>query len=236
MSSKKIKKKKLISVIIPAFNEGKTIGKVIDDVRTVSNVYALEIIVVNDGSTDTTLESAEKYGATKIISHKKNLGKGAAFKTGLLNAKGVYIVQIDADNQLKAKEIPKLIEPLEKGYDMVLGSRYDLFSLLSSDFTSFIKMSGNFFLSFSTSIFSGRKIIDVMTGFKAMKRSVGLSINPQVTHFGYEAELVVKAAKKKYKIKNVVVFCKRRETGRSNLKIIKHGLLVFKTIIESSFS
>ncbi len=235
MAKRDIQKKEKVSVIIPAYNEAKTIYSVIKDVQALSNVYNLEIIVVDDGSKDGTSITAKKGGAHKIIIHKKNQGKGAAFRTGINEATGDYVVQIDADKQLRASEIPKLIEPLKDGYDMVIGVRYDLFSILNSGFTSFIKMYGNFFLSFSASIASGRKVVDVMTGLKAFKRTVVLDINPKTNDFGYEAELVIKAAKKKYKLKNVTVTCTRRQTGKSNLKTIKHGLSVFKTIIQSSF-
>ncbi len=235
MARKDIQKKENVSVIIPAYNEAETIFSVIKDVHTLSNIYNLEIIVVDDGSKDGTSIVAKKSGAHKVIIHKKNKGKGAAFRTGIMEATGDYVVQIDADKQLIASEIPKLVEPLKEGYDMVIGARCKFLSPLHSDFTSFIKMCGNFFLSFSTSIVSGRKVVDVMTGLKAFKRAVVLDINPKTNDFGYEAELVVKAAKKKYKMKHVMVTCMRRQTGESNLKTIKHGLSVFKTIIQTSF-
>lgn len=235
MTKKDIQKKEKVSVIIPAYNEVETICSVIKDIHDLSNIYNLEIIVVDDGSKDGTAIVAKKSGAHKVIIHKKNQGKGAAFRSGIKEATGDYVVQIDADKQLMASEIPKLIEPLKDGYDIAIGARYEFLSLLNSGFTSFIKMYGNFFLSFSASIVSGRKVVDVMTGLKAFKRSVVLDINPQVNDFGYEAELVIKAAKKKYKMKNVTVTCIKRQTGKSNLRTVKHGLLVFKTIIESSF-
>ena len=235
MADRKSKKAELISVIIPAYNEGKPIKQVIKDILQVAKSYPLEIIVVNDGSHDDTATVAKKAGAHKVITHRVNMGKGAAFRTGLKNAKGEYVVQIDADRQLYASEIPKLVTPLQNGFDVVLGARYSILSFIKPGSLSFLNMSGNLFLSFCASIFSGKMIPDVMTGFKAFKKKVALDINPNANHFGYEAELVVKAAKKNYRIKNILISTRKRETGKSNLRIVKHGLLVLTTIINSSF-
>ena len=227
-------KSELISVIIPAYNEEKSISSVIKDVLQLAKKYPLEIIVVNDGSKDKTSAVAKKAGVHKVFTHEKNKGKGAAFQTGLKNAKGNYIIQIDADGQLAASDIPKLIEPLKKGYDVVLGIRYDLKSPFKSD-VSVLNTIGNLLLSFSAAVLIQRNIVDIMTGFKAFRREVALDINPTVNHFGYEAELVVKAAQKNYKIKNVLITVKKREVGVSNVKIVKHGVLVLKTIVKSAF-
>ncbi len=236
MQTSPMKKKSGVSVVIPAFNEQTTIGHVIHDVLSLSKLYDLEIIVVDDGSGDFTSQRAKKAGAHKVIIHKKNTGKGGAFRTGYKAATKEYVIQIDADRQLRASEIPKLIRPLEEGYSMVLGSRYEIMNLLSSDFTTFIKMYGNLFLSLTATLFSFRLVPDVMTGFKSFTRRAIVDISPKVNHFGYEAELVVKAAKKGYSMKVVTVSCRKREAGRSNLKAIRHGALVFKTILLSSFS
>lgn len=222
-----------LSVIIPAFNEEKTIGSVIKDVKSLDDKYSLEIIVVDDGSEDKTALQAKKYGADRILSHKTNLGKGAAFRTGLKAADGEYVVQIDADGQLKASEIPKLISYLSE-YDLVLGARYNFFSLATSDFTSFIKMCGNFFLSFTTTMFARMNITDVMTGLKAFRKNTIKSLNLSVNDFGYEAEIVVKAAKRNFKIKNVTIKAGKRLEGKSNLRSMKHGLSVIWTIVRSS--
>lgn len=232
--TKKKSQQDSLSVIIPAYNEGRAVGFVVKDVLKLSKHYQLEIIVVSDGSTDNTAATAKKAGAHKVIEYKKNRGKGGAFQTGIKHATGTYVVQIDADRQLLASEIPQLLEPLQNGFDMTLGARYDVFSLLKSDAVSLLNLSGNLMLSLVASLFARRNITDVMTGFKAFKRKALLDINPKVDHFGYETEVVIKAAKKGYKIKTILITCERRMDGKSNLKIVKDGVLVLKTIVNSA--
>ena len=119
-------KNKKIVVTIPALNEENTIGFVIRDIKKV--VKDAEIIVVNDGSRDNTVNVALKAGASKVISHKRNKGLGVAFKTGINNALKIgadVIVNIDADGQFNPEDIPRLIQPiLNKKSDMVTCSRF----------------------------------------------------------------------------------------------------------------
>jgi len=105
------KKRELtVSVIIPAFNEEKTVGEVVKVVKSLNYIY--EIIVVDDGSTDNTGEVAKSAGAM-VISHIKNRGKGAAIKTGFNNSKGSVAVFLDADIQnLTAAKVDKIIQPI----------------------------------------------------------------------------------------------------------------------------
>ncbi|MEM2174981.1 MAG: glycosyltransferase family 2 protein, partial [Candidatus Micrarchaeia archaeon] len=115
-------------VIIPAFNEEKTIAKVIQEIpKEIGSLKEVKILVIDDGSTDKTAEIAKRAGADYILVHKRNLGLAKTFKDGLDFALAIgadIIVNIDADAQYNAKEIPKLIEPILKGEaDIVLGNR-----------------------------------------------------------------------------------------------------------------
>lgn len=112
-----------ISIVLPVFNEEKAIAQVLEDVTRVmeDNKYDFEIIVVDDGSTDRTIEIAQKMNV-RIIKHASNKGCGAARKTGILNSKGDIIVMIDADGTYPADSIPELLKYFPE-YDQVIGAR-----------------------------------------------------------------------------------------------------------------
>ena len=108
------------SVVLPAKNEVGAIGETIKKIQQLNMID--EIIVVNDGSTDTTQLVAESAGA-KVITHPYSKGNGAAIKTGARNASGEIIVFMDADGQHNPNDIPKLLEKINEGYDLVVGAR-----------------------------------------------------------------------------------------------------------------
>lgn len=224
-----------VSIIIPAFNEARNISSVVNDLRKHCANYKLQIILIDDASHDKTAEIAKKSGVDLVLIHKKNKGKGGAFKTGTSRATGEYIVQFDADGQLKASDIPKLIHELKGGADLVLGARYDFTSLIKSK-SAQSNIIGNLFVSMFATLFTGRYIVDVMTGLKGFKKSKVKGIIPKANDFAYEAELVVRASKKKYKISTVRISCRERKSGKSTLSPYKHGVSVIKTIFLTSFS
>ncbi|WHP04859.1 glycosyltransferase family 2 protein [Acinetobacter corruptisaponis] len=110
----------LISIVLPAKNESAAIGQTIEKIKLLSIIN--EIIVVNDGSMDDTKEAAEKAGA-KVVSHPYSKGNGAAIKTGARAATGEIIIFMDADGQHDPQDIPRLLEKIEQGYDLVVGAR-----------------------------------------------------------------------------------------------------------------
>ena len=109
-----------ISIVLPAKNESAAIGQTVEKIKHLLIHY--EIIVVNDGSTDSTEEVAEQAGA-KVVSHPYSKGNGAAIKTGARTATGDVIVFMDADGQHDPQDIPRLIAKIEEGYDLVVGAR-----------------------------------------------------------------------------------------------------------------
>lgn len=228
--------RKLISVVIPAYNEERNIQRVIRDVKKLKKQYQLEIIVVDDGSKDNTAPSSSIAGADTVISYKKNQGKGHAFKKGVIAAKGEYIIQIDADYQFLPAEIPRLVKALEQGYDVALGTRYEKGSKKEEYSVNYVRLFGSYLLSLSTSVVVGEKITDVMAGFKGFKKNVLKNITLDSADFGYEAEIVIKAAKKKYKIVDVPISYKRRMIGASNVNTFRDGFSVLKTIVKTGLS
>ena len=225
-------KDKLITILIPAFNEEKNIALVIKDTLKLSKKYPLEVIVVDDGSTDKTAIVAKVSGATKVISHKKNMGKGAAVKTGINHAQGDFIIQIDSDYQFKPSEIPNFIQALNAGANIVVGSRFKG-NQIAKGSIKLTHIFGNAFLSLVTSVASGIKVTDIMAGFKGFQTKSAKKLDLQTNHFGYEAEIIVKAKKLNLKVSEIPISYSKRKFGHSAVNTIRDGFKVIFTIIKS---
>ncbi len=227
---KKINRKPFISVMIAALNEEKNIEKTIRETLKIKK-YKLEILVVLDSkTTDRTAEISKKAGA-KVIQTGKWLGKGAALRLALPSAKGDIVVQMDADYQFMPYDIPKLVEPLLHGFDVALGSRYEKGGNPEKGSVTKLRHFGIYGLSLLTSLFIGQRITDMLAGFKAFKKDVLEDINMQINHYGYEAEVIIKAAQKGYKIICVPIDYKTRLGGDSKLLPFKDGYLFLETIL-----
>jgi len=149
-----------VSVLIPAFNEENSIGGLIEKVRTAGNW--LEILVVDDGSSDRTSEAARVAGA-RVVRHPYNKGNGAAVKTAIREARGDLVLLLDADGQHDPQDAPKLIAPLPE-YDLVVGARaWNAQATLSRGL-------GNLLLARLASYLCGQKIPDLTSGFRAARR------------------------------------------------------------------
>ncbi|MFX0206357.1 MAG: glycosyltransferase family 2 protein, partial [Candidatus Hodarchaeota archaeon] len=116
--------KKIVSIIVPGFNEEKNIGRVIKDCLKLRKYFPVEIIAVESGSRDKTAQVAEKAGAKRVLSFPDKRGKGADFWVAGIVSTGDYIVQIDADYQFQPYEIPLFVKELDKGADVVIGTRF----------------------------------------------------------------------------------------------------------------
>ncbi|HNR44248.1 MAG TPA: glycosyltransferase family 2 protein [Methanofastidiosum sp.] len=206
-----------ILVTIPAYNEEKTIGEVIKRIRATLDElpYENQIIVVNDGSTDNTIQEAEKAGAF-IFSHKRNYGLAETYRTEIkvaLDSNPDIIIHIDADGQYRPEEIPILIEPiLKREADLVLGSRF----LGSIEEMPLLKKIGNRAFSKVISNITKLKITDGQTGFRAFTKEVGEKIKIISTHT-YTQEMIIRVAKEKYSIVEIPVHFDRRNDGKSRL-------------------
>lgn len=176
-----------VSVIIPAYCEEETIAEVLQRVIKVSwSMGNVEIIVVDDGSADRTGEKVAAFPFVKYIRHKNNLGKGAAIRTGIKNARGKIIVIQDADLEYLPEYIPSLVKPILAGsVDIVYGSRFkgDPDGMTVSHFV------GNSILSLAARFLYSVQITDIMTGQKAFKRSVLESAELEENGFAVEIEL-----------------------------------------------
>jgi glycosyltransferase involved in cell wall biosynthesis len=221
-----------IVVIIPAHNEDHTVGTVIGELPR-TRYPVLEVILVDDGSTDRTVEVAKEAGADAVISFKSRKGLAKAFMTGLsaaLDRGADIIVNIDADAQYLPEEIPKLITPILEGKaDLVLGSRF----LGSIEHMTSGKRFGNKMATWVTNRVSGLHLSDAQTGFRAFTSEVALWINI-LSDYTYVQEMLVQASFEGFKILEVpVTFLKRRDGGSRLIPNIfsyalRAGLTIFR--------
>lgn len=204
-----------VVITIPAFNEQRTIGEVIDSVRRVMSRtrYDYKILVVDDGSRDLTSQIAKKAGAV-VYSHPYNYGLAEAFRTEIkksLEFGADVIVHFDADNQYRASEIPILIREIENGYDLVLGSRFRG----HIEYMPFLRRLGNLAFSKAISNITHLRITDAQTGFRAFSKEVAEKIDIRSDHT-YTQEQIIHAVKQKFRVKEVPVHFDRRH-GKSRL-------------------
>lgn len=190
---------KKLSVIIPVFNEEKTISKVIEKVK--KGWENLEIIVVDDCSKDKTWEEIEKIKGVKKVRHEKNQGKGAAIRTGQKEVTGKYVIIQDADMEYDPKDYKTLIKPMEEGFaDVVYGSRF--MGGKPHRILFFSHTIGNKILTFISNLFTNLNLTDMETGYKAFASDVFKKIKIEENRFGFEPEVTAKIAK----MKNVRVY------------------------------
>ena len=219
-----------VSVVIPAYNEEDTIGRVVRDV--VEHVPDLEeVIVVDDGSTDHTADAAEDAGA-RVIRSPYNKGNGAAVKAGMRGATGDVLVMMDGDGQHSAGDIARILEPIRQGHDMCVGAR------------TFGSQAGlhrgiaNWLYNTLAGYVAGHKIPDLTSGFRAIRRQVArrfLYLLPNT--FSYPSTITLALFRAGYSVAYVPIEAAKR-SGRSKISYMRDGtrFLVIITKIATLFA
>ncbi len=225
----------MLSIIIPAYNEEETLIDVINNIFKSLKSIKFEIIIVDDGSYDKTLQIAnkiaKKYSNIKVIIHKKNMGKSAAVLTGIKSSKGKIIIIQDADAEYNPKDIPSLIKPIvEKKADVVYGSRF----LGRIDRMNISHKFGNKFLTFITKLLYSIQITDMETGYKAVKSEIIKNISLKENNFGFEPELTAKLANKKIRILELPITYNERKKGIKKITW-KDGIKAFFILLKYKF-
>jgi glycosyltransferase involved in cell wall biosynthesis len=208
--------------MIPAYNEEKSITKVIKKIpRKFEGIDKVDVLVINDGSTDGTEEVAKKYGADYVESHVKNQGVGKAFSTGISKALELdadFIVNIDADGQFNPVDIPKLLEPIIKDEaDFVTATRF----LKKENIPEMpmVKKFGNYAVTFMVNRITGMKFTDTQCGFRAFSKKAALKLN-LFGKFTYTQEVFLDLVNKDILIKEIPLKIKYHKERVS--KVVKN--------------
>jgi len=193
-----------LSVVIPVFNEETTLREIVRQVQAVP--IDKEILIVDDCSTDGTreqLKELETEPNIRVFYHEYNHGKGAALRTGFIEACGQYVLIQDADLEYDPQDYTQLLEPLEAGEaDVVYGSRF-----LGDEIRdpSFLHRLGNGVLTCCSNLFTGQKLTDMETCYKVFRREALQSIEIEQDRFGFEPEITAKLARRQMRIREVPI-------------------------------
>ena len=208
-----------LSIIMPVYNEEKTLEKIVKRVQGVDlGKIKKEIIIINDASKDNSLniikKLSKKYKNIKFYSHKLNQGKGAAVRTGLKYFAGNILVIQDGDLEYNPEDFRKLIKPILEGKTkIVYGSR-----LLGEErgFNVFSHYIGNRILSLVTTLLYFRRITDMETCYKMMTKEVINSLKLKAKRFDFEPEITAKIIRKGYKIIEIPIIynCRSFKEGK----------------------
>jgi len=228
--------KEPISIVIPAHNEEKNLGRLVlavDKLRK-KQKWDCEMVIVNDNSQDSTEKLAEqfskKYSKIKVIHRKKgNNGMGHALKAGTRKARGKYVIWTMGDNSDDINTYPKMIKKLNEGYDLVFGSRYSKGG--SRGDAGLFKTILSAGYSMVCRIVFGTKVNDLTNAFRAFRKKVFDSLDLESGDFAISPEFSVKAQLKGYRLGEVPTRYENRKEGKASFNIRKMGaryLKIFK--------
>ena len=227
-------------VVIPALNEAATIGAVVSSIpRRIAQIRDVEVIVVDDGSSDATTSVARAAGADRIERHRGNRGLVESFRTGInaaLEAGADVVVHLDGDGQHDPRHIPRLLAPILLGEaDVVVGVR----PLADSSEITRVRRHGNRIGSWVFRRLTKMSVSDVTSGYRAFSREALLRLNP-ISEFTYTLETLIRAARMRLVVAEVAVSALPRQNGESRMtrsvtRYIGHaGGQAFRTMLHSN--
>lgn len=214
----------MITVLLPAYNEEEVIEKSIDKAFSELNIKEdYEILVVNDGSKDKTEEILKKlekkYKNLRCVAHEKNKGLGGAIKTGIKEAKGRIIIELDADMTQPIKHVPEMINKIDQGYDMCIASRYLPEGGMRNVPAWRVLLSKVANKTFSVLYLT--KITDLTSGYRAYRSSFVKNIDLTQNDFSIQLEISVRMTKNKARTTEIPLILTNRSIGSSKFNFVK---------------
>ncbi len=225
--------KKLVTVVIPCYNEGASIANVIHGFKCTSiadDYFNFDILVIDNNSKDNTSEEAKNAGARVITETKQ--GKGHAIRTGFNNIhpSAEYVVMLDGDDTYRPEEVLRMLEPLHHNFcDVVVGSR--LGGKIRGDAMHSVNRAGNWLYTHLVRLVYSVNITDVLSGYFAWKRPVVENLAPNLVSSGFaiEMEMITKMSKMGYEIYSVPISYNLR-AGESHLRPFHDGALILQML------
>jgi dolichol-phosphate hexosyltransferase len=224
---------KEVCIILPALNEEESIGKVIDEIprgEINRRGYQHRVIVVDNGSIDKTGDISRGKGAEVILEPLR--GKGRALRAAFKRCSGDFIFIIDADYTYPATHIPEMLEKLENGSDVVMGSR--LKGQMNRGAMSKLNQMGNRLLALMTNILYGTNISDPCTGCWGMKGEVVNGLELDAVGFEIEVDMLAQIARDGHRITEIPIEYRRRETP-PKLRSLRDGFRIGKMLLRKRF-
>ena len=226
---------RLLSVVVPVFNERVTVAEVIRRVRAVDVPVDVEVIVVDDGSSDGTdkVLSALADSTVRVLTHPVNQGKGAAIRTGMAAARGDLLLVQDADLEYDPEDWPRLLDPILRGKaKVVYGSRF------TGERKNMLPLHwiGNRFLSLVTNVLYASTMSDMETCYKLFDRSVLEGITIQSDKFDFEPEITAKILRRGYRIYEVPISYAGREVSEGKKITWRDGIGALRALIKYRFT
>jgi glycosyltransferase involved in cell wall biosynthesis len=225
---------KLLSVIVPVYNERNTVGEIIRRMRLVELPVELEIIVVDDGSEDGTdrVLALVEDSTVRVIAHPANRGKGAAVRTGLAAARGDLVLVQDGDLEYDPQDWPRLLAPVVAGKTrVVFGSRY----IGEREAGSFFRWLGDRALSLTTSVLYNTAISDMETCYKLVDREILDGLDLRSEGFDIEPEITAKLLRQRHRIYEVPISYASRTPEEGRKFNWRDGLTAFWTLVRCRF-
>ncbi|MGD0393760.1 MAG: glycosyltransferase family 2 protein [Acidimicrobiales bacterium] len=225
----------LLSVIVPVFNERTTVGEVIRRIRAVDLPMDVEVVVVDDGSSDGTDKVLAAMGdsTVRVINHPRNMGKGAAIRTGLGSIRGDLVLIQDADLEYDPADWAKLLEPILRGKSKVVyGSRF------TGERKNMMPLHwiGNRFLSLVTNLLYSSTLSDMETCYKLFDRQALEGITIESDKFDFEPEITAKMLRRGYRIYEVPISYAGREADEGKKITWRDGFGALKALVKFRFT
>jgi len=232
-----IKFKNKVSIIIPVYNEKNTVEKLLNKIHKLTSIKK-EIIVVDDASSDgtTLILKKNKKKITKLIYHKKNLGKGAAIKSAQKFVKGNVVIIQDADLEYDPTDYYKLLYFINKGYKVVYGSRViGRNRYLLKNFSSISRIFFNHILTIISNLLNNQRLTDAHTCYKMFASDIFLKIKLEENDFSFCPEITTKIALKRIKIKEVPIKYSGRNYNEGKKIRLIDGIKAIITLFKYRF-